>query len=89
MSWEASRHLSPFTSNTIIPHNNILVPLFSSLSLLFLSISQQGLKVRLVGRVDLQAKSYHAFNATTVSQRAGGPPAALSAVVSHPRRTLE
>lgn len=37
------------------------------LSLLFLSISQQGDKVRLVGRMDLQANRYHTFNATTVS----------------------
>ncbi len=51
----------------------------------FLSISQQGDKVRLVGRTNLQANRYHTFNATSVSQWARGPPAAQSAVVSDPR----
>lgn len=55
------------------------------LSIFFLSSSQQGDKVRLVGHIDLRANRYHTFNATAVSHRAGGPPAALPAPVSDPR----
>lgn len=65
-------------SNMIISHNNILVLLF----LPSLSISQQVDKVRLVGHMGLQANRYHTLNATAVSHRTRGPPAARPDLVS-------